>query len=832
MPVGVSLFVERDGERKAVCCAGCQAVAELILHAGLGRYYQFRREVARKAGADEAGEIDAWQGCDDRESMWGEPLPDGRRELLLQTEGIRCAACAWLIRSHLEHQPGVHSTQVDTATGYTRIVWRPGETRLSRLAGALTELGYKPHLPLSGAEERGRQAERRQSMKRLGVAGLGMMQVMMYAVGLYAGDAFGMAVAERGFLSWVSLAVTLPVLLYSGRVFFEGAWRSLRAGRPGMDVPVALAIGLAFAASCYNFFRGQGEVWFDSVVMFIFFLSLGRHMEMMLRHRNLQAGAALARLLPEWAERIRDGNRETVPAADLEAGDRVLVRVGESFPADGIVSSGATEVDEALVTGESRAVARASGDAVIAGTINLSQPVEVDVTASGQETTVSSLGRLLLRAQSTRPSTHSLPAWLVPAFILAVLAIAAATWTAWHYLDPARAFPALLAVLVASCPCALSLALPVVHAAASKRLLDEGILLTRGDALHALNGIDTVVFDKTGTLTCGRPEITGIDLNPDHDGLNLDPDADLNRDRALRIAAALEGASAHPIARAFHAAEQGLPGVQPAPRLDGPVIAHAGQGVAGRIDGRTWRVGTAEFAGAPRDQHGENAVWLGDAAGWAARFRLQDALRPGALAAVERLQDHGLRTLILSGDGAEAVAAVAARLGIAEHASRQTPAMKLAALAALREQGCRTLMVGDGVNDAPVLAAADVSMTVKGGAELANSTADLILTGESLELVGTARAIARRARQFIRQNLGWAVVYNAAVMPLAVSGALKPWMAALGMSLSSLLVVANASRLVRERRTAPGQAGAIERAPDCEPDREPDRASERKLERA
>jgi len=810
------LFVERDGERRPVCCAGCQGVAELIFRAGLGRYYQFRQEVARKAEDGETAELDAWKRCDGREAMWGDPLPDGRRELLLQTEGIRCAACAWLIRSHLERQPGVQSTQVDTATGYTRIVWQPGETRLSRLAGALTNLGYKPHLPLAGAEEQGRQAERRESMKRLGVAGLGMMQVMMYAVGLYAGDAFGMAAAERGFLAWVSLAVTLPVLLYSGRVFFEGAWRSLRARRPGMDVPVALAIGLAFLASCFNFFRGQGEVWFDSVVMFIFFLSLGRHMEMMLRHRNLQAGAALARLLPEWAERTRDGRRETVLAADLETGDRVLVRAGESFPADGFVSSGETEVDEALLTGESRAIARASGDAVIAGTINLSQPVEVEVAASGEETAVSSLGRLLLRAQLTRPATHSLPTWLVPAFILAVLVTAAATWAAWNVLDPTRAFPAMLAVLVASCPCALSLALPVVHAAASKRLLDEGILLTRGDALHALNGIDTVVFDKTGTLTRGRPELTGIELDPGRD--------DLDRDLALRIAAALEGASAHPVARAFHAAEQELPGPPPPMRLDGPVVIHTGQGVAGRIDNRTWRIGAAAFAGAPRERHGEDAVWLGDAAGWAARFGLQDALRPGAASAVGRLQGDGLDMRILSGDGRDAVAAVAARLGIARHAARQTPAMKLEALANLRAEGRRTLMVGDGVNDAPVLAAADVSMTVKGGAELANSTADLILTGESLTLVCTARDIADRARQFIRQNLTWAVAYNASVMPLAVSGVLKPWMAALGMSLSSLLVVANASRLVREhrgpQRREPGERdGLAGRAIEQEPKR-------------
>ena len=382
IPPGTDLAVTIEGKARPVCCAGCQAVAQLIFGTGLGRYYQFRQELARQAGEDVDRQIEAWQGCDTRESLWGAELPDERRELLLQTEGIRCAACAWLIRSHMEKKPGVDSVQVDTATGYTRIIWRPDRNRLSKLAEALMELGYKPHLPLASEEEQGRQAEKRNSMKRLGIAGLGMMQVMMYAVGLYAGDYFGIAESEQRFLEWVSLLVTLPVLLYSGRPFFEGAWRSIRAGRPGMDVPVAIAMGLAFLASCYNFFRGAGEVWFDSVVMFIFFLSLGRHIEMVLRHRNLQAGAALARLLPEWAERLDDGEYETIPASDLAEGDTIRVKAGEAFPADGVVRSGATEVDEALLTGESRPVARAAGEEVIAGTINLAQPVDVEVTGT------------------------------------------------------------------------------------------------------------------------------------------------------------------------------------------------------------------------------------------------------------------------------------------------------------------------------------------------------------------------------------------------------------------------------------------------------------------
>jgi Cu2+-exporting ATPase len=791
IPDGVSLHVTRDGEQKPVCCAGCQAVAELIFNTGLGRYYQFRQELGRKAEEDLQKDLEAWQGCDGRETLWGAELADGNRELLLQTEGIRCAACAWLIRSHVEQRSGVRSVQVDTATGYTRIVWDPDTDKLSGLAGALMELGYKPHLPLASAEEQGRQKERRDSMKRLGVAGLGMMQVMMYAVGLYAGDAFGIDVAERSFLEWVSLLVTIPVLVYSGRIFFEGAWRSIRAGRPGMDVPVALAISLAFLASCFNFFRGQGEVWFDSVVMFIFFLSLGRHIEMMLRHRNLQAGAALARLLPEWAERITADGRETIPAMDLECGDRILVRAGESFPADGVISAAETEVDEALLTGESNAVHRGDGDKVIAGTINLSQPVEIEVTAVGQETTVSSLGRLLLLAQSRRPTGDVIPPWLVPVFIVVVLLIAGATWMSWQYIDPVKGFPAMLAVLVASCPCALSLALPVVHAAASRRLLDDGILLTNGESLQVLNQIEDVVFDKTGTLTRGVPEITDIQINPGRDGMSSE--------YALRMAAAMEASSAHPIAHAFQAAVSEELTAEGKPILAEQVQVVPAQGLQARINGASWRIGTAEFAGVETGEGGDDCIWLSDEAGWVARFSLRDALRPGAKPLLQELKADGLNVSILSGDSVPAVERLAHRLGIDDWHARQTPAMKLERLERMRAAGERVLMVGDGVNDAPVLAAADVSMTVKGGAELANSSADMILTGDSLELIARARETARRARTLIRQNLGWAVAYNLSVMPLAVSGLLKPWMAALGMSLSSLLVVANAARLVRER---------------------------------
>jgi len=398
---------------------------------------------------------------------------------------------------------------------------------------------------------------------------------------------------------------------------------------------------------------------------------------------------------------------------------------------------------------------------------------------------VSAMGRMLLRAQTRRESVHGLPAWLVPAFIVAVLALALSTWIGWSLRDPALAFPAMLSVLVASCPCALSLALPAVYAAASQRLLNEGVMLTRGDALKALCQVDTVVFDKTGTLTQGHPLVSRVHLNPERTGFS--------RERALEIAGRIESASAHPLARAFPRPS----GVPPDVRVV------AGKGIEASVDGRHWRLGQAVFAEpgiqVDSEQAEDTEIWLADDNGWLARFTLRDSLRTDAKKTVSQLAADGLEISILSGDGEAAVKRVAEQTGIEDWQARQSPENKQQKIESMHHRGQSILMVGDGVNDAPVLAAADASMTVKGGSELANSVADMILTGDSLMLVVTARDIAKQSQALIHQNLAWALLYNVSVLPLAVSGILQPWMAALGMSLSSLVVVVNATRLVRRK---------------------------------
>jgi Cu2+-exporting ATPase len=785
VPTNCELTVEVEAQPQAVCCSGCQAVANFILQSGQSRYYQFRTATALKPSEEDPGAGDAWKRYDERHALWGSPLKNGQYELLLQVEGIRCAACAWLIRSQLETRPGIEQVQVDVATGFVRVNWRPDKQKLSRIASVLSGIGYRPHLPLSGAESLGRQQERRDALKRLGVAGLGMMQVMMYAAGLYAGDAMGISESFERFLQWISLVVTTPVLLYSGRVFYTSAWRSLSHRRVGMDVPVALAISIAFIMSCINFFSGSGHVYFDSVVMFIFFLSLGRYAELTIRHRNLQTGLALARLLPEWAELIHNGEAEKVPATDLRIADHVRVRAGYTFPADGLVVSGNTEVDEALLTGESRPVVKHVGDKVIAGSINRSQTVEVEVNKDPDNFTVSVMGRMLLKSQTHRSRYTRLSERYAGWFVAVVLIVASLTAAWWLIHDVTMLVPATLAVLVISCPCALSLATPAAVASSSRALLEQGVLMTRSAALEALGNIDTIVFDKTGTLTSGSPSVVNTVINPDREGFS--------DDLVLRIAALLEIDSSHPVAKAFSEIKVKRDSVR-------EIVNHE-NGVQGRVDGSVYRLGNAAFTrvNVVDLAGGYGRLWLADEAGWVARFDLDDGLRESAAETMAALHEDGFDLVILSGDQPQAVASVAKRAGISEWYAEQTPKMKMDYLKSLQDAGKNVLMVGDGINDAPVLSAANISMTVSGASELANSTADFIITGKSLKYIEYILKTGEKTRSVIRQNMHWALAYNLLAVPFAAAGFIVPWMAALGMSLSSLLVVLNSGRLARHK---------------------------------
>lgn len=786
-------FVTMDEVGRQVCCPGCKAVAELIRDSGLADFYRFRTVPAVRPpdGVGEPSPELAWQPFD-RPAMLdavSAPAGEGLRSCTLLVEGVRCAACGWLIERSLEHLPGVREIRVNPATARARLVWEPARLPLSGALGVLSRLGYQPHPGGAGATDLA-QRERRDALKRLAVAGLGMMQVMMYAVALYVGAFQDMDAGLEAMFRWVSLLVATPVALYAGRPFFSGAWRDLRSGRPGMDVPVALAVGSAWLASVLHTFAGQGEVYFDSVTMFVFFLLLGRTLEMNARHRAGDTHEALARLLPQAARRrLADGGWETVALQELRPGDIVSVRHGETLPADGHVRGGPARLDESMLNGESRPRLRAAGEPAMAGSINLGDPIEVDIQRTGADTLVSGIGRLLDRAQSERPPIATAADRVARWFVLGVLAAAALTWFAWNVLDPGRAFEVTLAVLVVTCPCALSIATPAAMTAATAYLARRGLLVTRAGAVEKLARAGRVIFDKTGTLTLGKPRITRVETM-----------TGMEAESALGIAAALESVSEHPIARAFSI-------VAPVGEASEAQVS-PGLGIEGVVQGRRWRLGrpdwTACLAGVPAPQAGsdETVVCLADTDGIAARFWLADRLRPGARAQLAHLAGLGLAAEIASGDTADAVAPVAAAVGIREWHAATTPEDKLALLRVRQAAGETVVMIGDGVNDAPVLAGADVSIAMAGGTSLAQTSADMVLLGESLQPLAEGIPHARRTLRIVRQNLAWAAGYNMLALPLAATGFIAPWMAAIGMSASSLLVVLNALRLSRPARTA------------------------------
>ena len=795
--------VKLEDRTRPVCCPGCKAVAEFIRDSGLGDYYAFRTEPGQKPEAPEPDAVRPEWLAFDRPSLQESltsPLAGGRIEATILIEGVRCAACSWLIERAAGGLQGVDEIHVNPATARARLVWKADAIPLSRLLDTIARLGYQPHPITPDAARSVALRERRAAMRRLIVAGLGMMQVMTYAVALYAGAWQGMSVEIREFLRLVSLLVATPVLIYSGAPFFAGAWRDLRSRRPGMDVPVALALGLAYSASLYNGFRGSGEVYFDSVTMFVFFLSLGRFVEMLARHRAGEVADAMARLTPSTALRMEPGGAEPVPVAiaELIAGDRVLVRPGDPFPADGILCRGRAEIDESLLTGESRSISRGPGENVIGGSLNVGDPVEMTVERTGRDTLLSHMTRLLERAQASRPALARSADRIARWFVTGVLITAAAVAIGWYLTDPAQAFPVALSVLVVTCPCALSLATPTALTAATSKLATLGILVTRGDALEKLARADHLVLDKTGTLTEGRIRIADVTAV-----------GEFSAERCRAIAAALEVGSEHPLARAFD---------DPDGLIADEVRTLPGRGVEGVVNGRRFRLGSPAYIGEDRTLTAafpaDASVLLADEDGLLAGFVLADRLRADAPATVAAIRRRGLAIEIASGDVAPIVERIAGEAGIDRWQATLRPEDKLARIQALQSEGKVVVMVGDGINDAPVLAGADVSIAMGEGAPLAQSSADMILLGRTLSPLSQGLSIAETTLTVIRQNLGWALTYNLVALPLAAAGLVAPWMAAIGMSASSLVVVLNSTRLGRAsggRAIGPGGPMANDR---------------------
>lgn len=791
IPAGLVIHARVGTADEPVCCHGCKAVAEFIAGAGLGDYYRYRDKAA--ARADEAARPDQWAAYDRPELVerLTRPEPGNARSITVLLEGMRCSACGWLADQALRQQPGLRDASINPATARARLVWDPAAVRLGDLLRVLEHVGLRPH-PLAG-DAAGQLAlvERRTALKRLAVAGFGMMQVMMFAVPLYIGATSGMDPGIRELLRLVSMLVSVPVALYSGWPFYEGAWQALRARGINMDVPVSLGIVLAFAASVWNALTGRGDVYFDSVTMFVFFLSLGRYVEMTARHRSGSVADALARLAPVTARRVHGVDVEDVQAAELQPGDQILVRTGEVFAADGVVVEGNGRTDESMLTGESTAVAKGPGATVNAGTQNLGSPLRVRVTAVADQTVLAGIVSLLERAQAEKPRLARAADRAASWFLGRILVGAAVVFAVWWFVDPSRAFSATLAVLVVTCPCALSLATPAAIASATAALARRGVLVAHADALEALAKADHVLWDKTGTLTRGLVRIEEVR-----------PLTGLAETRCLELAAALERMSEHPIAKAFL-----TPGAAAAVATD--VEVHAGLGIEGTVEGRRLRVGRPAFAAAvgqptsAPDQPAttndlfqrESWVCLGDEGGLVAGFRLTDPLRAEAATCVDDLRRLGLQSEIVSGDEEASVARIAARCGVERHAARLTPDAKLARVKELQAAGSVVVAIGDGINDAPLLRGADAAVAMGRGSALAQTSAGMILVRDSLDELPRAVELARRTQRIVRQNLGWAIVYNLAALPVAAFGLVPPWLAAIGMAVSSIAVVLNSMRL-------------------------------------
>ncbi|MFN0305135.1 MAG: heavy metal translocating P-type ATPase [Burkholderiales bacterium] len=778
-----------------LCCAGCEAVARTIIAGGFGAYYAHRSGAAPRVDPPVPATIPNAKLYDRPEvqASFVRPLADGEREAGLVLEGIQCPACVWLNEQHLMRLGGVTSVRIDYTTRRAKVRWDASRIALSDILQAIHAIGYVAHPYDAARIEDVRRRERRTALWQLFVAGFGMMQVMMVAYPAYiAGDGEMTRDIEQ-LMRVAGLALTVPVIAWSATPFYRGAWRDVRIGRLGMDIPIVLGIAIAFAASVWATIAQSGDVWFDSITMFIFFLLAGRAIERVARDRAARRIEDLARRLPAIAERlpaypaIESGER--VPAAALAVNDHVRIAAGAVAPADGIVMEGQASFDESALTGESRSVPKAPGDRIIGGTINQTSAVVMRVERVGGDTWLASIERMIERAATAKPRFVRLADHYAGVFVATILILAVVSAIGWWAIDPRQGLLAAVAVLVVTCPCALSLATPIAFTASTSYLAGRGVLVADPEAIEKLARVRHIVFDKTGSLTEGRLSLSRIDLF----------DAS-NRADCLGIAASLERSATHPMARAVRNAAA-------VERADTPVAEGVhetpGGGVEGTVDGRRYRLGAARYSGTLHDKRArmfdhaadQSLAWLADERGWLAVFAFADAIRSDARDTVMALGSRGLRLSMLSGDEPGVVDAIAGQLSVTEREGGLSPTAKRDRIVAAQHAGGLVAMVGDGVNDGPVLAQADVSIAVANAAPLAHHAAGIVLLDDRLLNIDLAIDTAHRTMRIVRQNLAWAFAYNIASVPLAALGYVPPWLAGLGMAASSLAVVANSARL-------------------------------------
>ena len=701
-------------------------------------------------------------------------LGGGRFQTDLSVPVARCAACIGKIEKGLAQVAGVETARMNLTAKRVSVTWRCDEA--PDLIEALDGVGFEANL--AGAVDETKDPELGRLIRALCVAGFGAMNIMMLSVSVWAGADD----ETRQMFHWISAAIAFPCLLYAGRIFFQSAWSALRRGRTNMDVPISIGVSLAFGLSLYDTIQNGEHAYFDASISLLFFLLIGRTLDHVMRDRARTAVSGLARLAPRGATVLHtDGRREHLPVGQIEPGMRLLLAAGDRVPVDGRVVEGASDLDCAIATGESEPRRVEAGADIQAGVLNLSAPLVMTATARAEDSFLGEMMRLMQAAEGGRAAYRRIADRASSLYSPVVHAAAFLTFLGWMAVtgDWHQAITVAIAVLIITCPCALGLAVPMVQVMAASRLFEAGVMVKDGAGMERLAGVDTVAFDKTGTLTLGRPRL-----------INADDIAPAD----LAVAGFLAGRSAHPASRA-------IAGAAPVSTLVLTAASeHPGLGIEGVIDGHRYRLGRAEWA----IERGGGAETPGTVLSrdgrLAARFTLEDELRPDAVQAVQALKAQGLRLLILSGDAPGAVSAVAAQLGIPDYAAKLLPADKVARLDQLATEGRKVLMVGDGLNDAPALTAAHVSMAPAEAADIGRNAADFVFLHRGLDAVPTTLGVARQAGRLIRQNFVLSIGYNVIALPIAVAGLVTPLIAALAMSGSSIVVVANAMRLRRVAR--------------------------------
>ncbi len=813
IPQGINLYVTIKQKQQPMCCIGCQAVAQTIVDNNLTQYYQFRTEPAQKGTDLIPKELQKLQlkknKLLDEEVLQSEFVFHDKdsKEAILTVEGISCAACAWLIEMQLSKLEGVDKITVNATTQRAMVKWQDNILQLSEILNTIEHIGYQA-LPFKANEvEQRNKAISKVFIKRLGISGILMMQVMMIAVGLYFGAFSDMAEHNKVYMRWVSFILTVPIVSYGAFPFYIGAMNALKLKRLSMDVPVSIAIILAFSASAWATITEQGEVYFESVSMFTFLLLIGKFLEFRARSYAAQVSANLLKLMPMTATLIGkvssdslesnseeinvndkllgSGDEALVAAKQLVKGDMVLIKPGEVIPADGLIISGSSQVNEAMLSGEQIPVEKALGDNVFAGTINGDGNLIVQVKQPSNQSFLSQLIRLSEQSQANKPKLARISDKVAQYFVAIILITAIGTAIYWQQHLPEEAFWITLSVLVATCPCALSLATPTALTCATTRLNRDGIMVKSAHVMETMPNINCFAFDKTGTLTTGEFAINKIDIS----------DNKYSEREALAIAAALESHSEHPLAKPFIQHRDFNFTTQ-------AITVQSGQGISGTVNGQYYRIGKASWLLTSKE-HKKNKSLMSASCVLVSRnrliatFYLVDKIRDDAKALISNL-NVGHQTLMLSGDNQSACETVGQKLSIAQCYGNLSATDKMTVIKKQQEEKATVAMIGDGVNDSPVFGAAHISMAMGCGTDIAKSGADVILLNNKLSSISTLNHISIKTKRVIFQNYLWAFGYNAIVLPLAVSGYITPYMAVIGMSLSSILVISNSLRLLKK----------------------------------